>query len=107
MDRVVEFSEQAVVDRVRGKKLGMAFLKEWVNSNWLRDISKMPRIQILARGWFAFIFASREDVNWVLLKVWSIEGMPIVLKRGTPTFDAKKERVDEEPIWVHLLGLPM
>jgi hypothetical protein len=33
--------------------------------------------------------------------------MPIVLKRWTPTFDAKKERVDEEPIWVRLSGLPM
>jgi hypothetical protein len=96
-----------VVDRVRGKKLGMAFLKEWVISNWIRDISKMPLIRLLERGWFAFIFSSREDVNWVLLKVWSMAGMPIVLKRWTPTFDAKKERVDEEPIWVHLSGLPM
>jgi hypothetical protein len=33
--------------------------------------------------------------------------MPIFLKRWTPTFDAKKERVDEEPIWVRLSGLPM
>jgi hypothetical protein len=80
----------------------MAFLREWVNSNWLRDISKMPHIRLLERGWFAFIFASREDVNWVLLKVWSMAGTPIVLKRWTPTFDAKKEQVDEEHICVHL-----
>jgi hypothetical protein len=85
----------------------MDFLKEWVNTNWIRDVSKMPLIRLLARGWFAFIFSSREDVNWVLLKVWSMAGMPIVLKRWTPTFDAKKERVDEEPIWVRLSGLPM
>jgi hypothetical protein len=56
MDRVVDFSELAVVGRVRGKKLGMDFLKEWINKNWLKDISKMPLICLLSRGWFAFIF---------------------------------------------------
>jgi len=33
--------------------------------------------------------------------------MPLVLKRWNPTFDAKKEQMDEEPNWVCLLGLPM
>jgi hypothetical protein len=104
MDRVVDFSELAVVGRVRGKKLGMDFLKEWITKNWLKDIAKMPLIRLLTRGWFAFIFSSREDVKWVLLKVWSMVDMPIILKRWTPTFDAKKERIDEEPIWVRLTG---
>jgi hypothetical protein len=46
----------------------MAFLKEWVTSNWNSNISKKPLIRLLARGWFAFIFSSREDVNWVLIE---------------------------------------
>jgi hypothetical protein len=32
---------------------------------------------------------------------------PIILKRWTPTFDAKKEKIEEEPIWVRLPGLQM
>jgi len=98
MERVVDFSEMAVVGQVRGKKLGMDFLKEWITKNWLKDIAKMPLIRLLTRGWFSFIFSSIEYFKWVLLKVWSMEDTPIILKRWTPTFDAKKERIDEEPI---------
>jgi hypothetical protein len=34
-------------------------------------------------------------------------GTPIVLKRWTPNFDAKREKVDVVPVWVRLPGLPM
>jgi hypothetical protein len=44
MDRVLDFTERAVVGRVRGKKLGMDFLKDWVTKTWLPEISKMPHI---------------------------------------------------------------
>lgn len=93
MDRVVDFSKRVVVSRVRGKKLGMAFLKDWVTKTWLPEITMMPHICLLTRGWFAFIFSSTEDVYWVLKKVWSMEDTPTILKRWTPSFDAKKERI--------------
>jgi hypothetical protein len=80
MDRVVDFSEWVVVGRVRGKKLGMAFLKDWVTKTWLPEITKMPHIRLLTRGWFAFIFSSTEDVCWVLKKVWSMADTPTILK---------------------------
>jgi hypothetical protein len=107
MDRVLDFSERAVVGRVRGKNLGMAFLKGWVNKTWLPELSKMPHIRLLTRGWFAFIFSSSEEVDWVLKKVWCFADTPTLLKRWTPTFDAKREIIDEDPIWVRLPGLPM
>jgi hypothetical protein len=46
-------------------------------------------------------------VDWVLSKFWTMVGTPIVLKRWTPNFDAKKEKVDVVPVWVWLPGLPM
>jgi hypothetical protein len=107
MDRVLDLSERAVVGRVRGKKLGMDYLKSWVNNFWLPEISKMPHIRLLTRGWFSFVFSSMDDVDWVLKKVWSIAATPTLLKCWTPTFDVKREWVDEEPIWVRLPGLPM
>jgi hypothetical protein len=107
MDRVLEFSERAVVGRVRGKNLGLAFLKGWVTKTWLPELSKMPHIRLLTRGWFAFVFTNSEEVDWVLKKVWCLADTPTILKRWTPAFDAKRERVDEEPIWVRLPGFPM
>jgi len=34
-------------------------------------------------------------------------GTPIFLKYWTPSFDAKRERMDVVPVWVQLPGLPM
>jgi hypothetical protein len=50
MEWVMELSEKAVVGRVRGKNLGLAFLKGWVTKTWLSDLSQMPCIRLLTRG---------------------------------------------------------
>jgi hypothetical protein len=107
MDRVVEFSELVVVGRARGKWLGTAFLHSWVDKSWGSNISSPPSIRLLAKGWFAFVFSASSDVVWVLSKTWSMVGTPIVLKRWTPIFYAKQERVDVVHVWVRLPGLPM
>jgi hypothetical protein len=106
MDRVVEFSELAVVGRARGKWLSSPFLRSWMESSWGSNLSVLPSIRLLARGWFAFVFSATSDVSWVLSKTWSMVGTPIVLKRWTPSFDAKRERVDVVPVWVRLSGPP-
>jgi hypothetical protein len=103
----LDLSERVVVGKVRGKKLGMAYLKSWVHNYWLPDISKIPHIILLTRGWFTFVLSSTANVDWVLKKVWSIIATPTLLKFWTPTFDVKCEWVDEEPIWVRLPSLPM
>jgi hypothetical protein len=87
--------------------IGTVFLRSWVDNTWGANITRPPSIRLLAKGWFAFLFSAREDVSWVLSKIWSMVGTPIVLKRWTPNFDAKRERVDVVPIWVRLSGLPM
>jgi hypothetical protein len=94
MDRVVEFSELVVVGRARGKRLGVVFLRSWVDNTWGSNITRPPSIRLLAKGWFAFVFSASTDVLWALSKTWSMVGTPIVLKRWTPNFDAKRERVD-------------
>jgi hypothetical protein len=107
MDRVVEFSELAVVGRARGKRLGSPYLRSWMETSWGSNLSVLPSIRLLARGWFAFVFSATTDVSWVLSKTWSMDGTPIVMKWWTPSFDAKRERVDVVHVWVHLPGLPM
>jgi hypothetical protein len=107
MDKVLDLSKRAVVGKVRGKKLVMAYLKSWVHNYWLPEISKIPHIILLTRGWFTFVLSSTANVDWVLKKVWSIIATPTLLKCWTHTFYVKCERVDEEPIWVRLPSLPM
>ena len=57
-------------------------------------VSTHLHIRMLEKGWFSFVFTASTDVSWVLSKTWSMDGTPIVMKQWTPSFDAKRERVD-------------
>jgi len=107
MDWVVEFLDLAMVGQARGKWLGTYLLRSWMEKSWGSNLSAPPKIRLLAKGWFAFVFTASSDVSWVLSKTWSMVDTPIVLKHWTPSFDVKRERVDVVPVWVRLLGLPM
>ena len=62
---------------------------------------------VLAKGWFSFIFDSREMVDRFLGLQWCMDGIPLFLKRCDPPFDAKMENLVLAPLWVRLPSLPM
>jgi hypothetical protein len=59
----VEFLDQVVVSRARGRKLGWSFLKDWACENWGKSLSYEPKIRSLAKGWFAYILNSKEGAD--------------------------------------------
>ena len=61
----------------------------------------------LARGWYAFNFVNEEHLIWVLSRNWFFEQASVLLKCWHPMFDTSRERVEQVPIWVRLLGLPL
>jgi hypothetical protein len=63
IDHVVEFFELAVVGRERGKSFGIAFLHPWVETSWGTKLTSFPVIQLLARGWFSFVFKASSNVD--------------------------------------------
>jgi len=78
-----------------------------VEISWGTKLTSFPSVQLLTRGWFSFVFKASLDVDWVLSKTWTMAGTPIVLKRWTPFFYVKMERVDVVLVWVQLPSLPM
>ena len=53
------------------------------------------------------MFFTQTDVDWVMNKVWCMAGIPVDLKPWSLLFDAKREVVDKELIWVRIPGYPM
>ena len=81
-------------------------MDEWVHKNWVGFQGKEPEITPLAKGWFDFHFEYKEDVDYVLGKIWNYGTTPFHLKRWKPLFDMDTERLDMIPVWVRLPGLP-
>lgn len=48
--------------------------------------------------------ASKEGVDMMLTSMSEMVGVPIVLRKWSPIFDAAQEK---DPIWVKLSGLPI
>jgi len=107
MEQVVFFSEHMVVARARGCRFELNYLHRWVKTHWGGNLTAKPIIHILSRGWMAFTIGTKEEVDWVLSNQWEMAKIPVGMKKWTPMFDAQREVVECEPIWVRLLGYPM
>ena len=53
------------------------------------------------------MLGSKPDVEWVTNNVWCMAGIPLNLKLWSPMFNAKREVVDKDIIWVRLPSFPM
>jgi len=91
-----------MVGNVQGRHFNEKTLKEWVASLWSGSLGYVPTVKLLEWGWFIFKFGKNEDAKKVLNLTWSIDSTPIFFKMWMSLFDARKERLDVVPIWVHL-----
>ena len=107
MDDVVYFATTVVVGQDRGRHFGREYLNRWAKEQWGDFLPRLNLTKVLANGWFSFIFESSQLVDQVLNFQWSMDGVPLFLKHWDSLFDAKKEKVAMEPIWVQLHGSPM
>jgi len=55
MDRVVEFFEMVVVGRAREKRLGVVFLRSWVENTWEENVT-WGEYQTSSEGLVCFSF---------------------------------------------------
>lgn len=67
----------------------------------------MSVFHVIARGWLAFEFQSRDDKENILKGRWYWGPTIFPLERWTPCFDPKQELKTSQPIWIELPGLPL
>lgn len=101
------YAERDLVGPAQGRNLCQGFLKKWVSSNWGSQVSVFPEVSKLMKGWFVFLMASREDADRLVSSRWEMAGVPIVLRKWSPIFDAARAKAEKEPIWVKLSSLPI
>ena len=80
---------------------------KWVEANWCDFLGSVLVVVELSRGWFCFNFLETGHIQKVLARNWSLDHTPLLLKPWHPMFDMSRERIDEVPVWVRLLGLPL
>jgi hypothetical protein len=105
MHEVVAMSKMVLVGRFHGRRLGERALKDWVISNMEPFLGYMPVYYTLTRDWLAFVFQSTIDVEKVIDSCWKWGLNPLSLKKWTPIFYTKYEKVDITLDWVKLPSL--
>jgi hypothetical protein len=88
MDEVPSFVERDLVGHARGRNLNQSSLNKWVADSWGSVISPLPEVTKLVRGWFLVLLESKQEADTLLQKNWIMVGVPIILRRWTPLFDA-------------------
>jgi hypothetical protein len=88
MDNVTTYSERALVGHARGRHFSLGFLRKWAITNWGSKVSLPPEVSKLIKGWFVFLLSSKEAADTLLVGMWEMVGLPIVLRKWTPIFDA-------------------
>lgn len=106
VEDALEVVECTLVGRARGKSLSGKSLRYWAEQQWKAAPVKNFKVAVLVKGWFMVRFESKEAVNWLAGRNWAFGNCPVLFKRWTPLFDAKREKVDEFPVWFRATCLP-
>lgn len=88
MANVSIYSKRALVGHARVRHLSLGFLRKWEITNWGSMVSSPPEVSRLAKGWFIFLLYSKVEVDTLLEGMWEMAGVPIVLRKWSPIFDA-------------------
>lgn len=107
MEDISTYSYRYLPDHPRGRHLSLGFLWKWEITNWGSKVSSPLEVTKLMKGWFTFLISSKEEVDMLLTSLWEMVGVPIVLHKWSPIFYDAWEKVEKEPIWVKLSGLPI
>jgi hypothetical protein len=103
MEEATELVDKTLVGKAYGHHFSFKTLQSWVFDTWH---NAPPQLKYLTKRWFVLKFANHNHTENSLLYGWSIDSIPILIKKWEPTFDASRERMDTIPIWVHLSSLP-
>lgn len=87
MDQEKSFSKMVLVGRAQGRNLGYSFLKSWDEEHWGGKLTSLLDILSLEKNWVGFFFHTKEDMDWVLVRLWMWLSIPFFLKKWRPTFD--------------------
>jgi hypothetical protein len=87
MNKVVQLSNQTLVERVSSRFFSLKTIIAWTQSVWEEHLGYALEVIELSRNWFALNFLQPEHAKWVLGKNWSMNSSPLLLKPWSPLFE--------------------
>jgi len=83
-------------------------VQKWVERNWSANIHGKIAIRFYGRGYYTFLFESKEDRNLIFRNgPYFMDSRGLYLNRWSLDFDLDMDIANAVPIWVRLPHLPL
>ena len=104
----IALSERGLVGQFNGLWPSPRTVQKWVERNWSTMIQGKIAIRFCGRGYFTFLFESKEDKNLIFRNgPYFMDTRGLYLNRWTPDFDPEMDIPNAVPVWVRLPHLPL
>lgn len=103
----ISLAERGLVGQFTGLWLSK-LLQKWVERNWNATTQGKIAIRFCGRGYYTFLFESKEDRDLILKNgPYFMDSIGLYLNRWMPDFDPKMDVPSTVPVWVRLPHLPL
>jgi len=104
----ISLAERGLVGQFTGLWPSPRSVQKWVERNWSVMIQGKIAIRFCGRGYYTFLFESKEDKNLIFRNgPYFMDTRRLYLNRWTPDFDPEMDIPNALPVWVRLPHLPL
>lgn len=100
-----ELWKNAVIGQFLGAKPTFKEVVGFVNRAWRG--TEVPRVHFLKPGIFLFNFTKPEAKKEILIRRWSFNLAPVIVREWSSDFDMEKCNPDTIPVWIKLPKLDL
>jgi len=104
----ITLAKRGLVGQFTGLWPSPRSVQKWVECNWIAMTQGKIAIRFCGRGYYTFIFETKEDRNLIFRNSpYFMDSRGLYLKRWTPDFDPEMDIPNAVPVWVCLPHLPL
>lgn len=104
----IALAERGLVGQFTGLWPSPRSVQKWVERNWNAMIQGKITIRFCGRGFYTFLFESKEDRNLIFRNgPYFMDSRGLYLNRWSPDFDPEMDIQNVVPVWVCLPHLPL
>lgn len=104
----IVLAERGLVVQFTGPWLSTRAVQKWVERNWNVIIQGKIANRFYGRGFYTFLFESKEDRNLIFRNgPYFMDSRGLYLNKWSPDFDPEMDIPNAVPVWVRLPHLPL
>jgi len=104
----ISLAERGLVGQFTGLWPSPRVVQKWLERNWNANIQGKIAIRFCRRGYYTFLFETKEDKNLIFRNgPYFMDSRGLYLNRWSPNFDLEMDIPNVALVWVHLPHLPL